>query len=117
MAGAWPWVPERVLRLAVQTRVGLENEDTLGSPIAQDWLRACVAFYETAPWRAFSIRQPLTGTFTKAPHDTRVLAVGGSAVAEFTRVLWVMQSASRMAPQFIPSCCACANRSCAHLDR
>ena len=75
-------VPERVLRLAAQTMVGLENEDALGmvaySPIADAWLRACVAFYETAPWREFSIRQPLTVTFTKATHDTRVLAVGGS---------------------------------------
>ncbi len=75
-------VPERVLKLAAQTVVGLENEDTLGmvaySPIADAWLRSCALFYETAPWTAFSIRQPLTVTFTKEVPDTRVLAIGGA---------------------------------------
>lgn len=75
-------VPERVLKLAAQTVVGLENEEALGmvaySPIADAWLRASTAFFETAPWKSFSIREPLTVTFTKATHDTRVLAAGGS---------------------------------------
>lgn len=75
--------PERVLKLAAQTLVGLENEEALGmaaySPIADAWLRACTAYYEVAPWNSFSIRQPLTVTFTKEKPDTRVLAVGGSA--------------------------------------
>lgn len=74
--------PERVLQLAAQTLVGLENEATLGmvaySPIADAWLRACAAYYELAPWNSFSIRQPLTVSFTKEEPDTRVLAVGGS---------------------------------------
>ena len=48
------------------------------SPIADAWLRACAAYYEIAPWNSFSIRQPLTVSFTKEEPDTRVLAVGGS---------------------------------------
>lgn len=75
-------VPERVLQLAAQTVVGLENEETLGmvaySPIADAWLKSCAAFYETAPWNSFSIRQPLTVTFTRDKPEARVIAVGGS---------------------------------------
>ncbi len=101
-------VPERVLRLAAQTMVGLENEDTLGmvaySPIADAWLRASVAFYENAPWRLLSIREPLSVTFTKDEPDTRVLAVGGSGELPPSLIMLPDAAAySRFADSFKPN--------------
>lgn len=75
-------VPDEVLKLAAQALVGLENEEALGmlaySPVADAWLRACVAFLDVRPWENFTIHTPLTVTFTRDTPETRVVSIGGA---------------------------------------